>query len=48
MRATRSNYYKANSFLEAPTEIRTRVSGFKDLSDNHYTIGATNENISKT
>ena len=35
-----SNYYKANSFLKAPTEIRTRVSGFKVLSDNHYTIRA--------
>ena len=31
----------------APIEIRTRVSGFKDLSDNHYTIGATNANIPK-
>ena len=24
--------------LKGPTEIRTRVSGFKVLSDNHYTM----------
>ena len=27
-------------FILAPTEIRTQVSGFKVLSDNHYTIRA--------
>ena len=29
-----------NEINKAPTETRTRVSGFKVLSDNHYTIRA--------
>ena len=28
------------NYTEAPIGIRTQVSGFKVLSDNHYTIGA--------
>ena len=32
------------SYPPAPIEIRTRVSGFKVLSDNRYTIRAKNTN----
>ena len=37
------NYYSILCFeickKEGPTEIRTRVAGFKVQSDSHYTIG---------
>ena len=33
------NYFHDGGKREGPTEIRTRVVGFKVQSDSHYTIG---------
>ena len=34
-----------NSKNEGPTEIRTRIAGFKVQSANHYTIGPTHYRV---